>query len=242
MITCYAKGTDPVYQVAENQELVAAFYRNNIIHFLVDRAVAELVVQAAAEGHYPDPVADGWQEALRLRELLEFEFFFDDKRTFRHKIHSELALMDEQWTEVLRSPRAAEELLERIRPHLAHRVLASFLEAYLLVADRLAAHPSHEAVEERPFLTDCLDTGRQLLMQQRITSNESLSLELFTTGLRLARHRGLLDPGGEQVADRRIAFARELETLVGRLRRSRTLALRDIGAAASPPSAGSGQP
>ncbi|MFR9793505.1 glycerol-3-phosphate 1-O-acyltransferase [Streptomyces sp. MB22_4] len=243
VITCYAKGTDPVYQVAENQELVAAFYRNNIIHFLVGRAVAELVVQAAAEeGHYPDPVADGWQEALRLRELLEFEFFFDDKRTFRHKIHSELALMDEQWTEVLRSPRAAEELLERIRPHLAHRVLASFLEAYLLVADRLAAHPSHEAVEERPFLTDCLDTGRQLLMQQRITSNESLSLELFTTGLRLARHRGLLDPGGEQVADRRIAFARELETLVGRLRRSRTLALRDIGAAASPPSAGSGQP
>ncbi|MER6329298.1 glycerol-3-phosphate 1-O-acyltransferase [Streptomyces sp. NPDC001034] len=242
VITCYAKGTDPVYQVAENQELVAAFYRNNIIHFLVNRAATELVLQAAAEGHYPDPVTDGWQEALRLRALLEFEFFFDDKRTFRHRIQSELALMDEQWTEVLRSPHAAEELLERIRPHLAHRVLASYLEAYLLVAERLAAHPSHEPVEERAFLTDCLDTGRQLLMQQRITSSESLSLELFTTGLRLARHRGLLDPGGDQVTDRRIAFARELETLVGRLRRSRALALRDIGVTASPPSAGSGQP
>ena len=80
VVTRYDKGTDPVYQVAENQQLVAAFYRNNIIHFLINRAVTELVVQAAAEEHYGDPAADGWQEAFRLRDLLKFEFFFSGKR------------------------------------------------------------------------------------------------------------------------------------------------------------------
>ncbi|MCQ4083876.1 glycerol-3-phosphate 1-O-acyltransferase [Streptomyces sp. RB6PN25] len=242
VITCYGEGTHPVYQVAENQDLVAAFYRNNIIHFLVNRAVAELVLQAAAEEHYRDPVAVGWQEALRLRELLKFEFFFSDKRIFRNEMRSELSLIDEQWPELLRSPYAAAELLERVSPHLAHRVLTSFLEAYLVVAERLAARPSHEPVEERPFLAECLGVGRQLLLQQRITSSESLSVELFSTGLQLARHRGLADPGGKQVADRRAAFVRELETLVGRVHRSRALALRDIGAATSSPPASGGRP
>jgi glycerol-3-phosphate O-acyltransferase len=94
VVTRYDKGTDPVYQVAENQQLVAAFYRNNIIHFLINRAVTELVLQAAAEEHYGDPAADGWQEALRLRDLLKFEFFFSGKPAYRHEIRSELALID----------------------------------------------------------------------------------------------------------------------------------------------------
>ena len=228
VITCYDKGTKPVYQVAENQDLVAAFYRNSIIHFLVNRAVTELVLQAAAEEHYGDPAMDGWQEALRLRDLLKFEFFFSDRQAFGHEIQSELALIDEQWTELLRSPGAATRLLEQARPHLAHRILAPFLEAYLVVADRLAAHPSQEPVEEKAFMRQCLDVARQLLMQQRISSSESLSSELFATGLRLARSRGLADPGGEQVADRRAAFAGEMEKLVRRLRRSRALALSDL--------------
>ena len=242
VVTCYEKGTKPVYQVAENQHLVAAFYRNNIIHFLINRAVTELVLQAAAEEHYGDPAADGWQEALRLRDLLKFEFFFSDKATYRNEIRSELALINEQWAELLRSPDVATRLLEEARPHLAHRILEPYLEAYLVVADRLAAHPSREPVAEKAFVQECLDVARQLLMQQRITSSESLSFELFSTGLRLARNRGLADPGGEEVAARRAAFADELGTLVRRLHRSRALALSDLGPATSAPHGRSAQP
>ena len=235
VVTCYDKGTTPVYQVAGDQDLVAAFYRNNIIHFLVNRAVTELVLQAAAEEHYHDPVTDGWREALRLRELLKFEFFFSDKPAYRDEIRSELALISDQWDELLRSPDASVALLEQTRPHLAHRVLGSYFEAYLVVASRLATHPSNEPVNEKPFLQECLAVGHQLLMQRRISSNESLSCELFSTGLRLASDRGLADPGGTRVADRRAAFARELETLVRRLHRSRVLALSDLGLAIPPP-------
>ena len=229
VVTRYDKGTDPVYQVAENQQLVAAFYRNNIIHFLINRAVTELVLQAAAEEHYGDPAADGWQEALRLRDLLKFEFFFSDKSAYGNEIRSELALIDEQWAERLRSPDVATRLLEQARPHLAHRILEPYLEAYLVVAGRLAARPPREPVADKAFVQECLDVARQLLMQQRITSSESLSSELFSTGLRLARNRGLADPGGQDVAARRAAFADELGTLVRRLHRSRALALSDLG-------------
>lgn len=235
VVTCYDKGTAPVYQVAGNQDLVAAFYRNNIIHFLVNRAVTELVLQAAAEEHYHDPVTDGWREALRLRELLKFEFFFSDKPAYRDEIRSELTLINGQWAGLLRSPDAAAGLLEQTRPHLAHRVLGSYFEAYLVVATRLAARSPQEPVEEKPFLAECLAVARQLLMQQRISTSESLSRELFATGLQLARDRGLTDPGGTQVTERRAAFAREMETLGRRLQRSRVLALSDLSLAVPPP-------
>ncbi len=81
---------------------------------------------------------------------------------------------------------------------------------------------------EKAFIQECLDISWQLLMQQRLTTRESQSFELFSTGLWLARNRGLIDPGGEEVAVRRAAFADELRTLVRRLHRSRALALRDL--------------
>ena len=238
VVTCYDRGTEPVYQVAPDRHLVAAFYRNSIIHFLINRAVTELVLQAAAEEHYDDPAADGWQEALRLRDLLKFEFFFSNKRNYFTEIRSELDLIDPQWQDRMRSPDVVTTLLEPARPHLAHRILEPFLEAYLVVADRLAAHPAAAPVAEKAFVAECLDVARQLLMQQRITSSESLSLELFSTGLRLARNLGLVDPGGPDVAARREAFADELRTLVRRLHRSRVLALSDL----DPPGAGSARP
>ena len=99
------------------------------------------------------------------------------------------------------------------------------------MAGRLAARPPREPVADQTFVQECLDVARQLLMQQRITSSESLSSGLFSTGLRLARSRGLADPGGQDVAARRAAFASELGTLVRRLHRSRALALSDLGPA-----------
>ena len=63
---------------------------------------------------------------------------------------------------------------------------------------RLAARRSREPVADKAFVQECLDVARQLLMQQRITSSESLSSELFSTGLRLARNRGLADPAASR--------------------------------------------
>ena len=106
----------------------------------------------------------------------------------------------------------ARELLVSARPHLSHLVLRPFLEAYLVVADRLADR-GDSAVDEDDLLADSLAVGRQWALQRKVASEESVSLELFRTALALARHRGLLE-GREGVGSAREAFAAELRDSV----------------------------
>jgi glycerol-3-phosphate O-acyltransferase len=62
-------------------------------------------------------------------------------------------------------------------------------------------------------------------LQHRITE-ESVSGEMFSTALKMARHRGLLDTDGpaDDIADRRAALVTELDDLqksIGELARMR---------------------
>jgi glycerol-3-phosphate O-acyltransferase len=108
---------------------------------------------------------------------------------------------------------------------LGHRVLGSFLEAYMVVADRLAAHPPGP-VDEKAFLDECIGVARQYRLQQRIHSGESISKELFRNALSLAAGRGLLaEADAADIARRRGAFADELRDVVDRVESLRRLAV-----------------
>jgi glycerol-3-phosphate O-acyltransferase len=100
---------------------------------------------------------------------------------------------------------------------VADRVLRSFVDAELVVAERLAAHPPSQPVEDPEFLGECGGVGRQMLLQGRLHGPESLSRELFANALKLAANQDLIGPGGEELAARRRAFAARLRDLVGRL-------------------------
>jgi glycerol-3-phosphate O-acyltransferase len=81
------------------------------------------------------------------------------------------------------------------------------------------------SVDERQLLKRCLRLGRQWSLQHRITE-ESVSGEMFTTAVKMARHRGLVDPEGDadDLADRRSALVAELDDLqrsIGELARMR---------------------
>jgi glycerol-3-phosphate O-acyltransferase len=237
VLTRSTEGTEPVYAIGPDQHLVAAFYRNGAIHFFVNRAVGELALARLADGEFPDPMAEAWAEALRLRDLLKFEFFFPRRREYADQLRQELGMLDpEERGEELASA------LTRSRLHLAHRVLSSFLEAYSVVADRLAARDPAASIDEKEFVAECLAAGRQYLAQNRIHSPESVSSELFGNALKLAANRGLTVAGGEDVAERRRAFAAELSTVIRRLETIGELALRDLrlaaGARAAPAAAG----
>jgi len=211
VLTCYDEGTAPVYAISEHQHLVAAFYRNTAIHMLVHRAIAELATLGSSE----DPGRSVIDEALRLRELLKFEFFFPGREQFEEELASELALM------------GTDDLAE-LDLVLAPLVLRPFLDAYHVVADRLAALEGEE-YDEPAFLADCLRVGRQWDLQRRVASTESVSTELFRTALRLAQHRELLQPkddeSSEQLHERRQQFAAEVEADCRRVNRIADLAL-----------------
>jgi glycerol-3-phosphate O-acyltransferase len=223
VVSVYDAGTEPVWGIGADQHLVAAFYRNTAIHIVVDRAIAETALLAAIEDAeasvdglvQPTRVRD---EALGLRELLKFEFLFSARAQFEKELADEVRLLGRvEDTSKAASAADVRGLLEKADLLLAHLVLRPFLDAYHIVADRLAAFED-ESFDEKAFLAECLEVGKQWELQRRIASAESRSMELFKTALRLARHRELVD-GFEDldIAHRRREFADEIATAVRRV-------------------------
>ena len=167
-------------------------YRNSAIHVLVVRAIAELALVAVAR-RQDGSGRNAWDEALRLRELLKFDFFFAQRREFAGDLKAELVLIDPDGGEVGAevSPDDAQRWLERLRPYVAHLVLRPFLDAYSVVAEQLAAADAAEEFDEQQFLAGCLRVGRQWALQ-------------------LARHRGLVGSDDPTLGKRRRDFADEL--------------------------------
>lgn len=220
VLTAYDQGTEPVWRIGDHQHLVAAFYRNTAIHILVDRAILELAMLTVAE---LDPDTElpeggelqvGWEEAKRLRDLLKFEFFFPGRDQFEQDLRAELRITAGQEIDEI-DPETTSQLLADAKPHVAHLVLRPFLDAYLVLADRLADR-GDAAVDETDLLQETLAVGKQWALQRRIASAESVSLELYKTALALARHRHLLE-AGDDVAARREAFAAEIADSVRRV-------------------------
>jgi glycerol-3-phosphate O-acyltransferase len=220
VVSAYTEGSEPVFSVETGHHIVAAFYRNSAIHHFVNRAIVELSILEVGELTGREALARGFQAALALRDLLKYEFFFPDKETFRAELITELALIDPEWQQTDGDVARTRKLLSQSRFLCAHRVLRSFVDAQWVVAERLAEHGTNTPVVEEALLDRCAAVAQQLLLQGKLHGPESLSRELFSSAMRLARNRGLVEaPGLEPtvLADRRRAFAAEVRGVVERV-------------------------
>jgi glycerol-3-phosphate O-acyltransferase len=217
VVTCYDEGPEAVYAIGPDQHLTAAYYRNTIIHFFVTGAIAEIALLRAGEDHVENRRTTFWDEAMRLRDLLKFEFFFAEKERFRDELADEIALHDDKWESALaRGPAAIQGVVRSFRPFNAHRVLRPFLHAYLVVADALVLEKPDDPFDQNAFLGRCMGLGKQYLLQRRIQSAESVSKVLFETAVKLARNRELIDPGPPDLVERRRSFADEIRAAIRR--------------------------
>lgn len=213
VVTTYDGGEEPVYAIERGQHLVAAFYRNNAIHWFVTRAILELAILNLSEQmsgtddvSARELIEAVWIEADRIRDQLKFEFFFPARRVFVEELRDEMDLLDPGWEERTPDLENVKSVLTGSRVLMAHRVLRSFLDAQLVVAERLALR-SDEPLDRRdsevvdPFIAECEKVGRQMLLQGRLHGPESLSRELFVSALDLMSNLGLLTkPGSEPKA------------------------------------------
>ena len=226
LVTCTAGGREPVWQIGPDHQLAATFYRNSLIHFLLDTALCELAVLRAKEAvaDLSGPVGAFWDEIARLRDLLKFEFYFQEREEHRRQVREEMNRHDPAWEDRLRAgPAEADALLAGMRPLVSQVVVRPFVEAYRLVADVLTHDDQPAGPEE--ITRRALGLGRQYVAQGRLRSSESVSVLLFQTALQLARNRGLFEPGAD-LAARRAAFLAELRDLVRRLDQIENLAIR----------------
>src|SRR3984893_3081402 len=226
VLTSSSEGPETVWGIGDDQHLIVAVYRNSAIHVLFMRAIAELALLAIVQ----TPGATkrtGWEKALAVRELLKFDFFFAGRDEFAEELWGEFAIMNGRSPD-RSAPLDTEEAARSLNESdllVAHLVLRPFVDAYRVVAEELVNLGPCRDIDEQELLTTCLRLGRQWSLQHRITE-ESVSGEMFSTALKMARHRGLLDAEGptDEVADRRAALVTELEELqrsIGELARRR---------------------
>jgi glycerol-3-phosphate O-acyltransferase len=200
VVTLVRDGREPVWLIGPEQQLAATFYRNSLIHFLLDTALCELAVLRAGETSGAsdvlggDPVVAFWDEIARLRDLLKFEFYFKDREEHRRQVGEEMARHDPGWEDRLRAGEA-DVLLGEMRPLVSHIMVRPFVEAYRIVADVLVNDDVAASNEDSEVTSRALGLGHQYVAQRRLRSSESVSVLLFQTGLQLARNRGLLESG-----------------------------------------------
>lgn len=213
-------GREPVWLIEPRDEHEAAFYRNTLIDAFLETSLVDLSLAHAAR-------ADGnrleafWTQALRLRDLLKFDFYFADSAAFREHLAEELSWHDNWEASVEAGGEQILSLLRAKRPLIAGAMLRPFFEAYEIVADVLRDAPAD--IGEKELTEKALGLGRQYAAQDRVRSTESVSALLFATARQVVADQNLLegaaprrhaDPPEADLTERREAFLRELRDVL----------------------------
>lgn len=217
VVTHYDAGTTPVFRIVAGQHSVAAYYRNSAIHWFVNRAILEVALLDVSREDLTGPLERASASAFALRDLLKFEFFFSEKAAFRDEMTAETRLMHPKFRQRALTADGRRRLLEDAPFLIAHRALMPFLEAYFIVADRLAVQPLTSRIDKKTLIEECVAVGQQYVLQQRLHNPECVSREIFGNAFSLAANRGLVEPGTPDLARRRQAFAEELASAVARV-------------------------
>lgn len=217
VIEQYEGGTEPVFRIAEKRAHEAAYYRNTLIHYFITRAIVEVALIRAAEEEAPDATEATWDEAVRLRDLMKYEFFFPRTRDFAAEVINEADLAVPDWEDKAITADELIPLMAGGKLFMAHRVLGPFIEAYAVFADRLVAWGAEREVDRDELILECIGVGQQRWLQHDLHSPESISRDLFSGAFQLADNRRLIELGDERLQSRRENFAEELHSVVRRI-------------------------
>jgi glycerol-3-phosphate O-acyltransferase len=207
-VTCVEGGRETVWRIAPEDEHEAAFYRNTLIDAFLETSIVELALAYAARAE-GDRLEAFWSQAMRLRDLLKFDFYFADSTAFREHIAEEMS-WHENWESHV-STGETDVLLRAKRPLIAGAMLRPFFEAYEIVADVLRDAPAE--IGEKDLTKRALGLGNQYIAQARVRSNDAVSALLFATARQVVADQHLLEPAAD-LAARRLAFRDELRGIV----------------------------
>jgi glycerol-3-phosphate O-acyltransferase len=222
---------EPLYGIAGDQHVAAAFYRNSMLHFVLDRAIGELALLRAAEAPPEEREQAFFEAAVRLREALKFEFFFRERPAFERALGEEMDLIRPDWREALSTASSPEDAFKTVFAGVgtAHSALRAFVEAYWVVAELLMRAPTEAPVNREAVVTDALRLGRQYLLEQKLRHAESVSRPLYATALDLAANLRLTEPG-PNLAERRAGFERRLREALETLATVETITRETLSA------------
>jgi glycerol-3-phosphate O-acyltransferase len=203
-------GAEPVWYIAPESQHQAAFYRNTVVHAFLETSIIQLALAYAARQD-SDPLGAFWAQALRLRDLLKFDFYFADSAAFVAHVGQEMSWEGDWETLVAAGGMKIASLLRAKRPLTAAAALRPFFEADLILVDALRSCPAD--VDETVLTRTALGIGNQYIVQKKVRSDESVSTLLFATARQVAQDQGLTEPTADLDARRR-DFRRELRGIL----------------------------
>ena len=194
-----------VYWLDDDQMIRVSYYRNVVVHFFLNRAIAEMALTSMISNGSRS--ADEMRRrSLDLRDLLKFEFFFPGKEEFLSDLYRDVAIDVPDWETTLGSSGAL-GVLAKMGTSVAYWAVLPILDGYQIVGDELES--LDRAFDEKSFLKACLARARMYRIEDRLLAGESASQVLFKSALQLAKNRDLLEEG-EDVGERRLRFAEEI--------------------------------
>jgi glycerol-3-phosphate O-acyltransferase len=225
-VTCIDGGWEPVWRIAPEHEHAAAFYRNSVIHAFLETTIVELALVRAARAE-SDRLQAFWDQAMRLRDLLKFDFYFAETADFRDHIAQEMSWHEDWQAHVAAGADGIDALLHRKRPLASWAMLRPFFEGYEVVADVLRKAPGK--ISEHELTKLAMAVGRQYVAQDRVHSSEPVSTLLFATARQVAADQGLFE-SCTSLGDRREAFHTELRTILRDINDIEQIARRQFAA------------
>lgn len=210
-------GIESIYMIPHDSGRMAAYYRNGILHFFTTSAIAELALLGVrSEGE--TAIQEFHDEALRIRDILKYEFFFEGSEEFLASLEKQMELRAPGWRgRVVQGREPARRLQSEIVPVLGHGTLRPFIEAYLLMARSLRMESTVSKAEPKALIQRALTLGKQRVLQQRIHCEESVSAIYFENALKIAESLDLLEIS-DDIEERRQRWLDELRELTANIR------------------------
>jgi glycerol-3-phosphate O-acyltransferase len=208
----FSKGSAPVFYIPEECQIAAAYYRNTITHYFLAAALGEVVLALGASDISVTGEGELRKRVGKARDLFKFEFFFRPKEEVFQTVLEETARRYPQWNS---ADVSLQKQLRQSPPRFGHAILRSMAEAYYVVACALVAMGDEPVADRKAFISSLLQRGREMLLRRQISGESSVSSDLYTTALKLADHRQLLNGGVGDLVEHREAFREETCRMLG---------------------------
>jgi putative phosphoserine phosphatase/1-acylglycerol-3-phosphate O-acyltransferase len=180
------------YAIVPENYLTAKYYANMSVHYLYQMAFVELALAKLQRSTAENRLKVFWQEIMKLRDQFKFEYFYSTKLEFTDEIEGNLENLNTDWVQVIKSKRRNPlSLIKGKRLLFSQTVLATYIEAYKIVAECLNTMDNNSSFKENDILEECLFLGEEMHWIGKIHRLDSVSKPFIQNGIRLAQNKGL---------------------------------------------------
>jgi glycerol-3-phosphate O-acyltransferase len=208
------------YRVVDGRQVAFAFYRNTIVHFLLEPAIAQLALLAADRDVPAEKSASFAAAANGLSELFAPDFFLDDSDLGAPRIEALLDRLEVTWRAQLEAGVPASRLIANLHLPHAEVILRAHVESLYVVAQVCASLDQELEADLAQLEQRCCATGSQLLAEGTLRCPDAVAAPALRAALATAGRHGLL-ASGSHVIERRADFAARIERIVLELERLR---------------------